>query len=80
MRNSEKRTAEASDMSDGNQDVSALLADLKKQLAEVTSGSFDRDETPKRFQKQPQKYNNNQQQYYNQQQQFNNNNNPGQFQ
>merc|ERR1719225_1451187 len=51
MRNSEKRTAEASDMSDGNQDVSALLADLKKQLAEVTSGSFDRDETPKRFQK-----------------------------
>merc|ERR1711971_917626 len=51
MRNSEKRTAEDSDMSDGNQDVSALLADLKKQLAEVTSGSFDRDETPKRFQK-----------------------------
>merc|ERR1711983_586196 len=51
MRNSEKRTAEASDMSDGNQDVSALLADLKKQLAEVTSGSFDREETPKRFQK-----------------------------
>merc|ERR1711971_1033942 len=51
MRNSEKRTAEDSDMSDGSQDVSALLADLKKQLAEVTSGSFDRDETPKRFQK-----------------------------
>merc|ERR1711971_134437 len=51
MRNSEKSTAEDSDMSDGNQDVSALLADLKKQLAEVTSGSFDRDETPKRFQK-----------------------------
>merc|ERR1719323_2290434 len=51
MRNSDKRTAEASDMSDGNQDVSALLADLKKQLAEVTSGSFDREETPKRFQK-----------------------------
>merc|ERR1711971_1434100 len=51
MRNSEKRTAEDSDMSDGSQDVSALLADLKKQLAEVTSRSFDRDETPKRFQK-----------------------------
>ena len=33
------------------QDVSALLADLKKQLAEVTSGSFDRDQRPGRFPK-----------------------------
>merc|ERR1719480_679962 len=51
MKNSEKTTASASDMSHGNQDVSALLADLKKQLAEVTSGSFDRVQRPGRIQK-----------------------------